>query len=83
MGTPSLGDAGAAGSPATHPPLRWRHSGGESDGECDACWAELDVDEDSPRSDPHQAAPDAHQLQGPWEAQFCGICGHVIEAVLR
>lgn len=71
-----------ASSPTTLPaPTAWRHSGGDSDGECDACWAELDVDEDAPRSDPHEAAPDSHQLASPWEAQFCGICGHVVETV--
>lgn len=70
-----------AGSPTTLPPRFWRHAGGDSDGECDACWAELDVDEAEPRSDPHEAFPDDYQLATGTDGLFCGICGHDLEAV--
>lgn len=70
------------GSPITQPPTAWRHAGGDSDGECDACWAELDVEtEIEPRSDPHEAAPDRYQLASGTDGLFCAICGHDVEAV--
>lgn len=82
MTTPTTGEPDrTAGSPIAQPPTAWRHAGGDSDGECDACWAELDVDEDEPRSDPHEAAPDAHQLALGTDGLFCCICGHTIEEV--
>lgn len=70
-----MGEPGTAGSPTTPPSRSWRHAGGDSDGECDACWAELDLDETEPRSEPHEAAPDLAQ------ALWCYVCGHDIEAV--
>ena len=62
-------------------PRSWRHAGGDSDGECDACWAEMDPGEIEPRSEPHAPAPDDYQLARGTEGLFCGICGHTVEAV--